>query len=83
MSHARGVQSLTDNVPTRQRRDFVLISEFSELEGPLPLAVVADDIYVDFKEKSEALKELGLDEFDFNTLVLRIVSVDQTTSNFE
>lgn len=83
MSQSCGVQSPTDNVPTQQRRDFVLISEFSELEGPLPLAVVAEDIYIDFKEKPEALKELGLDQFDFNTLVLRIVSVDQTTANFE
>ncbi|KAI8331032.1 hypothetical protein BC941DRAFT_517810 [Chlamydoabsidia padenii] len=31
-------------------RDFVLISEFSEMEGPVPLAVVSESTYVDLKE---------------------------------
>jgi hypothetical protein len=75
-------------------RDFVLISEFSELEGPLPLAIVADSAYIDLKHYThkqstavtsetrsleEDLKKIGLDSFDFNAFVLRVVSVDRST----
>ncbi|KAI9496964.1 hypothetical protein BDB00DRAFT_47792 [Zychaea mexicana] len=71
-------------------QDFILISEFSELEGPLPLAVVSEHFYFDLKDqerntrrREEALHELGLQDFDFNAFVLRIVSVDQTSDEFE
>ncbi|KAI9269641.1 hypothetical protein EDC94DRAFT_599500 [Helicostylum pulchrum] len=74
---------------TQSYRDFVLISEFSELEGPLPLAVVANSSYIDLKHYTEKqcpnnphLKELskiGLESFDFNAFVLRVVSVDRST----
>ncbi|KAG2202281.1 hypothetical protein INT47_010729, partial [Mucor saturninus] len=69
-------------------RDFVLISEFSELEGPLPLAIVTDTAYIDLKfytetpspsSPSKDLATLGLDTFDFNAFVLRVVSVDRSS----
>lgn len=31
-------------------KDFVLICEFSELEGPVPLAIVSESVYIDLKE---------------------------------
>ncbi|KAG2235710.1 hypothetical protein INT48_009125 [Thamnidium elegans] len=78
---------------TQSYRDFVLISEFSELEGPLPLAVVANSSYIDLKHYTEKqcpnnphLKELskiGLDSFDFNAFVLRVVSVDRNQDLIE
>lgn len=82
-----------DNSPAVLFRDFVLISEFSELEGPLPLAVVSDSNYIDLKhftDKQSAntneykllehdLNSLGLQSFDFNSFVLRVVSVDRST----
>ncbi|KAI9356109.1 hypothetical protein BD770DRAFT_110143 [Pilaira anomala] len=37
-------------------RDFVLISEFSELEGPLPLAVVSNSSYIDLKHYTDRQK---------------------------
>ncbi|ORX55824.1 hypothetical protein DM01DRAFT_1335202 [Hesseltinella vesiculosa] len=63
-------------------RDFVLISEFSELEGPLPLAVVSESCYVDLKMHGddlgqEKLETLGLERFDFNAFALRVVSTDR------
>ena len=67
-------------------QDFILISEFSELEGPLPLAVVSEQLYFDLKDpeqSTKALHRLGLEQFDFNAFVLRIVSVDQTSEQFE
>lgn len=82
-------------------RDFVLISEFSELEGPLPLAVVAKSSYIDLKHYTDLgrhrqeeegsspdfarssleqeLKKIGLEYFDFNAFVLRVVSVDRSS----
>ncbi|KAI7907216.1 uncharacterized protein BX663DRAFT_495216 [Cokeromyces recurvatus] len=71
-------------------QDFVLISEFSELEGPLPLAIVTESSYIDLKQYTdnsspktnylkEQLEKLGLDSFDFNAFVLRVVSVDRST----
>ncbi|KAI9469866.1 MAG: hypothetical protein EXX96DRAFT_623462 [Benjaminiella poitrasii] len=70
-------------------RDFVLISEFSELEGPLPLAIVTESTYINLKHHTnssthvnsleEQLKKLDLDSFDFNAFVLRVVSVDRST----
>lgn len=69
-------------------RDFVLISEFSELEGPLPLAIVTEATYIDLKHYTntitdeslqQELKKLGLESFDFNSFVLRVVSVDRST----
>jgi hypothetical protein len=70
-------------------KDFVLISEFSELEGPLPLALVVDETYIDLKPYTSSnpqdeafqndLKRLGLESFDFNAFVLRAVSVDRST----
>lgn len=66
----------------RTPKDFILISEFSELEGPLALAVVAASTYIDLKEEQhlldKQLQQLDLDEFDFNAFALRVVSVDQT-----
>ncbi|KAI8986592.1 hypothetical protein BDB01DRAFT_786173 [Pilobolus umbonatus] len=70
--------------------DFVLISEFSELEGPLPLAIVIGDDYIDLKHYTdkhsmmgdilgEQLRKMGLELFDFNAFVLRVVSVDRST----
>ncbi|KAK4520199.1 uncharacterized protein ATC70_008330 [Mucor velutinosus] len=69
-------------------RDFVLISEFSELEGPLPLAIVTETTYIDLKHYTNTvldrslqqdLKKIGLESFDFNSFVLRVVSVDRST----
>lgn len=81
------ILSTTD--ATQSYRDFVLISEFSELEGPLPLAVVAKSAYIDLKFYTESqcpnhphlqeLKNIGLNAFDFNAFVLRVVSVDRST----
>ncbi|GAN02655.1 hypothetical protein MAM1_0026c02100 [Mucor ambiguus] len=73
---------------TTPYRDFVLISEFSELEGPLPLAVVTEATYIDLKHYTNTvtdeslqqdLKKIGLESFDFNSFVLRVVSVDRST----
>jgi hypothetical protein len=85
----------TDPNPSTVYRDFVLISEFSELEGPLPLAVVANSSYIDLKHYTDKrqdqtdlesnalvrddLKKIGLVTFDFNAFVLRVVSVDRST----
>ncbi|KAI8351210.1 hypothetical protein EDC96DRAFT_518900 [Choanephora cucurbitarum] len=69
-------------------KDFVLISEFSELEGPLPLAVVTGTTYLDLKQYDskqdsifieKELEHLGLESFDFNAFVLRVVSVDRSS----
>ncbi|KAI8376919.1 hypothetical protein BD560DRAFT_422213 [Blakeslea trispora] len=69
-------------------KDFVLISEFSELEGPLPLAVVTGTNYLDLKQSTnkedsayveKELEQLGLGSFDFNAFVLRVVSVDRSS----
>ncbi|CEP17642.1 hypothetical protein [Parasitella parasitica] len=77
-----------DQNPSVSYRDFVLISEFSELEGPLPLAVVTEANYIDLKHYTNAasdeslrreLQKLGLESFDFNSFVLRVVSVDRST----
>lgn len=61
-------------------KDFVLISEFSEIEGPLPLVIISGDEYIDLKQLSseQELKRLGLNSFDLNAFVLRVVSVDRT-----
>ena len=44
------------------REDFIVVAEFSEKEGPIPLFTVPNDF--------------GLDSFDINSFVLRIMSVD-------
>ncbi|KAG1226017.1 hypothetical protein G6F35_003104 [Rhizopus arrhizus] len=66
-------------------KDFVLISEFSEIEGPLPLVIISGDEYIDLKQHSseQELKRLGLNSFDFNAFVLRVVSVDRTDQSIE
>ncbi|KAI8647469.1 hypothetical protein BD408DRAFT_408611 [Parasitella parasitica] len=78
----------TDENASVPYRDFVLISEFSELEGPLPLAIVTGATYIDLKHYINAvvdeslqreLQKLGLESFDFNSFVLRVVSVDRST----
>ncbi|KAF7724142.1 Guanine nucleotide exchange protein smcr8 [Apophysomyces ossiformis] len=67
-------------------RDFVLICEFSEMEGPLPLAVVTDSAYLDLKHYGtpevnltlmHELSTMGLARFNFNALALRVVSADR------
>jgi len=82
------VSPTDDQSATAPYRDFVLISEFSELEGPLPLAVVTETTYIDLKHYTntvtdeslqEELKKIGLESFDFNSFVLRVVSVDRST----
>ncbi|KAI9268135.1 hypothetical protein BDA99DRAFT_504939 [Phascolomyces articulosus] len=78
----RSIQQFNGTEP----QDFILISEFSELEGPLPLAVVSEHVYFDLKDPdfdTDGLSKLGLEQFDFNAFVLRIVSVDQTSEQFE
>ncbi|KAI9319769.1 hypothetical protein BX666DRAFT_1916064 [Dichotomocladium elegans] len=68
-------------------QDFILICEFSELEGPLPLAVVAASTYVDLKGNQQSvpndLEKLGLQTFDFNAFALRVVCVDQTAEQLD
>lgn len=77
-----GITSTSSSHRRRTPKDFILISEFSELEGPLALAVVAASTYIDLKEEphllDKQLQQLDLDEFDFNAFALRVVSVDQT-----
>lgn len=82
------MSSSAANESSQLYRDFVLISEFSELEGPLPLAVVSNTSYIDLKHYTEhpnnqplrdELKKIGLDDFDFNAFVLRVVSVDRSS----
>ncbi|KAL7332318.1 hypothetical protein PS15p_204377 [Mucor circinelloides] len=82
------VSPTDDQSATAPYRDFVLISEFSELEGPLPLAIVTETTYIDLKHYTntvtdeslqEELKKIGLESFDFNSFVLRVVSVDRST----
>ncbi|KAI7877758.1 hypothetical protein K492DRAFT_238944 [Lichtheimia hyalospora FSU 10163] len=77
-----GITSTSSSHRRRTPKDFILISEFSELEGPLALAVVAASTYIDLKEEQhlldKQLEQLDLDEFDFNAFALRVVSVDQT-----
>ncbi|RCH93984.1 hypothetical protein CU097_005718 [Rhizopus azygosporus] len=57
--------------------DFVLVSEFSELEGPLPLVIISQDDCIDLKQDASKLKTLGLQNFDLNAFALRVVSVDR------
>lgn len=55
----------------------------------MPLAVVAKSAYIDLKFYTESqcpnhphlqeLKNIGLNAFDFNAFVLRVVSVDRST----
>ncbi|KAI7892846.1 uncharacterized protein EV154DRAFT_503742 [Mucor mucedo] len=88
-THCWWNEDILSNPDAPSFRDFVLISEFSELEGPLPLAVVTDTAYIDLKFYTETpspssphlkdLKTLGLDTFDFNAFVLRVVSVDRSS----
>lgn len=82
------MSSSAANESSQLYRDFVLISEFSELEGPLPLAVVSNTTYIDLKHYTDhpnhqplrdELKKIGLDDFDFNAFVLRVVSVDRSS----
>jgi len=79
------------------QHDFVLLSEFSEMQGPLPLAVVIEDACLDLevinvKNESTAkteqgfpddaksfLAKIGIEKFDLNSFVLRIVSVDRSS----
>lgn len=61
----------------RLYNDFVLVSEFSELEGPLPLVIISQDECIDLKQDASKLKTLGLQNFDLNAFALRVVSVDR------
>jgi hypothetical protein len=54
----------------------------------LPLAIVTEATYIDLKHYTNAitdeplqkeLKKLSLESFDFNSFVLRVVSVDRST----
>ncbi|KAJ8661640.1 hypothetical protein O0I10_002447 [Lichtheimia ornata] len=82
-----GITSTSSSHRRRTPKDFILISEFSELEGPLALAVVAASTYIDLKEEQhlldKQLQQLDLDEFDFNAFALRVVSVDQTAEQLD
>jgi hypothetical protein len=79
------------------QHDFVLLSEFSEMHGPLPLAVVIEDACLDLevinmkkgpsstdevslpKDAQSFLTKIGIEHFDLNSFVLRIVSVDRSS----
>ncbi|KAI9013389.1 hypothetical protein CLU79DRAFT_769125 [Phycomyces nitens] len=88
-------QVLSDS--SHDYRDFVLISEFSELEGPLPLAVVTESIYLDLKHGyakttsnevvlpglDDHLSALGLSHFDFHAFALRVVSIDRGADDIQ
>lgn len=78
--------SPADTESSQLYKDFVLISEFSELEGPLPLAIVSHSTYIDLKHYTDnptsiadELRHMGLESFDFNAFVLRVVSVDRSS----
>ncbi|KAI9262754.1 hypothetical protein BY458DRAFT_540765 [Sporodiniella umbellata] len=65
--------------------DFVLLSEFSEIEGPLPLLIIIQNTCIDLKQSGWEMqvKQAGLETFDLNAFVLRVVSVDRTTTENE
>lgn len=79
------------------QHDFVLLSEFSEMQGPLPLAIVIEDACLDLEvvnmkkdplstsqntlpdDARSFLAKIGIEKFDLNSFVLRIVSVDRSS----